>query len=174
MRKVAGWLWLSLSHWVLVRRQDKTRQDNPHTPARPLQTQTGASWLQRAGTTGPRGGPPVRLVRLTVLMRDVLSDVDTAPLQQLGLSQYVLLVFPGSKADNTRFGSSHFRSRVYPLHLQDRGDIADITNLSQWLTWRNEISREIFKCSFKIPFIRVSRISRQKSGSAAMSFYKYK
>ena len=56
---------------------------------------------------------------LTVLMRDVLSDVNTATLQQLGLPQYVLLVFPGSETDNTRSCSVHLRSRVYPLHLHD-------------------------------------------------------
>ena len=32
------------------------------------------------------------------------------------------------------------------------------------------MSREIFKCSFNIPFILVSKMSLQKSGSADMSF----
>ena len=73
-------------------------------------------------------------MRLTVLMRDVLRDVNTAALQQLGLSQYVLLVFPGGETDNTRPRSIHFRSRVYPLHLQDQtgsGQTAGITNLQR-------------------------------------------
>ena len=106
---------------------------------------------------------------LTVLMRDVLSDVDTTTFQQLGLSQYVLLVFPGGKTDNAGYGSIHLWSRVNPLHLNNQ---TQGKNPCQVQTCRNEMSREIFRCSFKIPLILVSRISRQKSGSAAISFYK--
>ena len=41
-------------------------------------------------------------------------------------------------------------------------------------TCRKVMSREIFRCSFNIPFILVSKMSLQKSGSADMSFCNHK
>ena len=104
-------------------------------------------------------------------MRDVLCDVDTTTFQELGLSQYVLFVLPVGKADDAGDGPVNLGSRLDPLHLRkETGDWG--YHLSQVHTCRNEMSREIFRCSFRIPLILVSRISLQKSGSAAMSFYK--
>ena len=53
-----------------------------------------------------------------------------------------------------------FRGVRNPRHLVAKRNLSDVTS-----TLKKEMSRDIFRCSLKSIFIRVSKMSRQKSGS---------